>query len=41
MSVVLIGFAVLLILILVIRMPIAFAMGIVGFFGFAILQGLS
>lgn len=41
MSVVLIGFAVLLILILVIRMPIAFAMGVVGFFGFAILQGLN
>ena len=31
MSVVLIGFAVLLFLILVIRMPIAFAMGVVGF----------
>lgn len=41
MSVVLIGFAVLLFLILVIRMPIAFAMGVVGFLGFAILQGLS
>lgn len=41
MSVVLIGFAVLLVLILVVRMPIAFAMGLVGFFGFAILQGLS
>lgn len=41
MSVVLIGFAVLLFLIIVVRMPIAFAMGIVGFFGFAILQGLE
>lgn len=41
MSVVLIGFAVLLFLIIVVRMPIAFAMGIVGFFGFAILQGLD
>lgn len=41
MSVVFIGFAVLLLLILVFRMPIAFAMGIVGFFGFAILQGLG
>lgn len=41
MSVVLIGFAVLLVLILVVRMPIAFAMGLVGFFGFAMLQGLS
>ena len=41
MTVVLIGFAVLLLMILVLRMPIAFAMGIVGFFGFAILQGLS
>jgi tripartite ATP-independent transporter DctM subunit len=40
-SVVFIGFAVLLILILVLRMPIAFAMGIVGFFGFAMLQGLG
>jgi len=41
MTVVLIGFAVLLLMILVLRMPIAFAMGIVGFFGFAILQGLT
>lgn len=36
----LVGFAVLGILILV-RMPIAFAMGLVGFFGFAIERGLS
>ncbi|MBR9885963.1 MAG: C4-dicarboxylate ABC transporter permease, partial [Oceanospirillales bacterium] len=41
MSVVLLGFAVLLLLILVVRMPIAFAMGLVGFFGFAALQGLE
>jgi len=41
MSVVLLGFAVLLLLILVVRMPIAFAMGLVGFFGFAALQGLA
>ncbi|MEL0614770.1 C4-dicarboxylate ABC transporter permease, partial [Marinomonas arenicola] len=41
MTVVFIGFAVLLLMILVLRMPIAFAMGIVGFFGFAILQGLT
>ena len=41
MSVILIGFAVLLFLIIVVRMPIAFAMGIVGFFGFAILSGLG
>jgi len=40
MSVVLIGFAVLLLLIIVVRMPIAFAMGVVGFFGFAFMQGL-
>jgi len=41
MSVVLIGFAVLLFLIIVVRMPIAFAMGLVGFFGFAFLSGLE
>ncbi len=41
MSVVLIGFAVLLFLIIVVRMPIAFAMGLVGFFGFAFLNGLE
>jgi len=41
MEAVIIGFALLIFLILVIRMPIAFAMAIVGFFGFAILQGLS
>ncbi|GAB3480303.1 TRAP transporter large permease [Marinomonas epiphytica] len=41
MTIVLIGFAVLLVLILLLRMPIAFAMGVVGFFGFTILQGLS
>jgi tripartite ATP-independent transporter DctM subunit len=38
---VIIGFAIVLLLILVVRMPIAFAMAIVGFFGFAALQGLS
>ncbi len=37
----LIGFAILLILIVVIRIPIAFSMGIVGFFGFAAMQGLT
>jgi len=41
MSVILIGFAVLLFLIIVVRMPIAFAMGLVGFFGFAALMGLE
>ena len=41
MSVVLAGFAVLLFLIVVVRVPIAFAMGLVGFFGFAFLQGLE
>ncbi|SEG66407.1 TRAP transporter large permease [Marinobacterium lutimaris] len=41
MSVVLIGFAVLLFLIIIVRMPIAFGMGLVGFFGFAALQGLE
>ncbi|MGY0219059.1 TRAP transporter large permease [Endozoicomonadaceae bacterium StTr2] len=41
MSVVLIGFAILLFLIIVIRVPIAFGMGLVGFFGFAVLQGLT
>lgn len=37
----LIGFAILLFLIVVIRIPIAFSMGIVGFFGFAAVQGLG
>jgi len=41
MTAVIIGFALLIFLILVIRMPIAFAMAIIGFFGFAILQGLT
>lgn len=41
MSVIIVGFAVLLLLILVVRVPIAFAMGLVGFFGFAVLNGLS
>lgn len=36
-----IGFAILLALIVVVRIPIAFAMGLVGFFGFAVLQGLT
>ena len=37
----LIGFAILLALIILIRVPIAFAMGLTGFFGFAVLQGLG
>ncbi|PIE25081.1 MAG: C4-dicarboxylate ABC transporter permease [Neptuniibacter caesariensis] len=37
----LIGFAILLLIIVVARVPIAFAMGLVGFFGFAYLQGLG
>lgn len=41
MTVALIGFAILLLLIIVIRIPIAFGMGIVGLAGFAYLQGLS
>ncbi|UTW02266.1 TRAP transporter large permease [Amphritea atlantica] len=41
MIVALTGFAILLTLIVIARIPIAFAMGIVGFFGFAYLQGLS
>ncbi len=41
METALIGFAILLILIVVVRIPIAFSMGIVGFFGFAAVQGLS
>lgn len=41
MTVALIGFAVLLLLIIVVRIPIAFAMGIVGFTGFAYLQGMN
>jgi tripartite ATP-independent transporter DctM subunit len=40
MSAALVGFAVLLILILL-RTPVAFAMGAVGFFGFAVLGGLT
>lgn len=35
------GFAILLLIIVVIRVPIAFAMGLVGFFGFAYMQGLG
>ena len=41
MTIAIIGFSILLFLILVLRMPIAFAMGLVGFFGFAVLQGLG
>ena len=41
MTVALFGFAVLLLLIIVIRIPIAFSMGLVGFGGFAVLQGLT
>lgn len=41
MTVALIGFAILLVLIVVVRIPIAFSMGIVGFFGFAYMQGLT
>ncbi|WP_432473380.1 TRAP transporter large permease [Amphritea sp. HPY] len=37
----LIGFAILLLIIVVVRVPIAFAMGLVGFFGFAYMQGLT
>jgi hypothetical protein len=37
MTVALIGFAVLLLLIIIVRIPIAFCMGIVGFAGFAYL----
>jgi len=35
------GFAILLLIIVVVRVPIAFAMGLVGFFGFAYMQGLT
>lgn len=35
------GFVILLLIIVVLRMPIAFAMGLVGFFGFAFMQGLG
>lgn len=35
------GFAILLFIIVVVRVPIAFAMGLVGFFGFAYMQGLT
>ena len=41
MGVIIVGFAVLLVLILILRVPIAFAMGVVGFFGFAVLNGLN
>lgn len=41
MTIALIGFAILLLLIVVVRIPIAFSMGIVGFFGFAAMQGLT
>lgn len=41
MSVALVGFAILLVLIIIVRIPIAFSMGIVGFGGFAVLQGLN
>lgn len=41
MSAVIIGFAALLTMIIILRIPIAFAMGIVGFFGFAGQLGLS
>ena len=41
MTIALVGFIILLLLILVVRVPIAFAMGIVGFFGFATVQGLN
>ncbi|MCV6590309.1 MAG: TRAP transporter large permease [Marinobacterium sp.] len=41
MTIALTGFAILLVLIVVARIPIAFAMGLVGFFGFAHLQGLG
>lgn len=41
MTIALIGFAILLFLIIVVRIPIAFSMGIVGFFGFAVMQGLN
>jgi tripartite ATP-independent transporter DctM subunit len=41
METALIGFAILLLLIVVVRIPIAFSMGIVGFFGFAAVQGLN
>ncbi|MCO1337178.1 TRAP transporter permease, partial [Microbulbifer sp. OS29] len=36
----LIGFALLLLLIVMVRIPLAFAMALVGFFGFAYLSGL-
>ncbi|MBY4678141.1 TRAP transporter large permease [Marinobacterium arenosum] len=41
MTTALIGFGILLILIVVVRIPIAFSMGIVGFFGFAATMGLT
>lgn len=41
MTTALIGFAILLFLIVVVRVPIAFSMGLVGFFGFAFVQGLD
>lgn len=41
MAVIIVGFGILLTLILLLRVPIAFAMALVGFFGFAVLNGLS
>lgn len=41
MTIALIGFGILLFFIVVVRVPIAFAMGTVGFFGFAVMQGLG
>jgi tripartite ATP-independent transporter DctM subunit len=41
MTLILTGFAVLLIMIMIFRIPIAFSMGVVGFFGFAVLNGLA
>lgn len=41
MTVVIVSLVILLIMILALRIPIAFAMGLVGFFGFAVLNGLN
>jgi hypothetical protein len=41
MTLILTGFAVLLIMIMIFRIPIAFSMGVVGFFDFAVLNGLT
>ncbi|GGK68700.1 TRAP transporter large permease [Amphritea balenae] len=41
MIIALTGFAILLMIIVIVRVPIAFAMGLVGFFGFAYMQGLT